>query len=1201
MPRASLLNVPYTGLREVEIQAPPNAQQQIKVSDEMFGSQVGAALKNFGGTLESLGATFGAMEEKNKHELEQTKAREIDTQMIKDYTKLDTEYQLQNGKQAVDSWENNDKAREEIKANALKSAGGNKRIERMVSASAESHLRRSWVTSWKHKEGESITYGNEVSENRVNAAGNKAATSKDPEDLKSAFSVIDNEYGEIAKRSRWSPEQLEVKANEKRATVLTQFINNIAKDDPDVAQKYFEDNKEVLKLHKPSFDAAEKSISAGFAGKSTADRARELLNGDPVRAPERRPLDPRPTPSVGPLPLRVPLPGTPRTEAPKEEKKVAAAGHLEEADKELKLTPQEKNLYSTHLKNLNGPGGVDNPPDKDNPKGSRSTLFVSTFEVDGKTYAVPTVWDGKKHTPDEALARAKKDGLDKYPSYASQEEAKKRYDDMHGFMEKDTSDYYASKAKTETKPETKPAKPGEAPDRHKVTEREYPPDSTEISAARRTYAVGPTGTPNHAIPGYPVGSAEVEHYVVNAARARGIDAGTALRVYFSEGSTDYKSGIRGEDSWGPFQLYTGGGLGNEFIAAGHGNPADPKNWQATVDFALNKVVEGGWGPWNGAKAVGITGRQGVANDARQIKVGEDIHKEEPADFEEESDKPIPLKDRSVMAYSKAQQTGDLTVKPKEGSRVIYAQKGHIRGLDLHSKLSGALEDAAAASGVFIRVTSGGQTSDRNPARKDQPGGWTGSHRHDDGRAADIDILDENGRNITDRNDPRRLKFLEEAAARGAGGTGTGYMSDNLKVHVGITGASGEIGQGLGVYSRQSTSAELAAVERGLAKAGIQPSIARGGGSDSMDGTGRIRLAAVHQTGATMSDAPPIGGEAGTRFAQATSSASRPPQTSGPLTAQSTDADLEARIKKMKDEVRALGHDESYADNIATQARSQFATMKKTENEITNNARDEMQRLVYGDGKEAGITNFSDITDDPKKLEKFQRLPGHEQDTLRKHIIGNSNEKWGPVSAEQLDNWDNLVANAPHDPSMLENVDMSKIHPQLRARVMKLRDDIMKGGGASTIEAQRVDKILSSPDVEFQLRRAGLFEKDDKGKEVETADYKEFRAKFTGQLRYWFEANPGKGGPKQEDINLMVNGLLRKIAQPPEKTWYGGTREVPARPIFKTPLSAQENNQVVNQWNERNPFRQVESVDDIPPEAVWHWRNSVNKRTKSWQP
>lgn len=109
--------------------------------------------------------------------------------------------------------------------------------------------------------------------------------------------------------------------------------------------------------------------------------------------------------------------------------------NLEAADKELHFTPQERALYERHLTNLVGKGGVNNPD------GSRSTLFQTSFETDGKTYNVPTVWDGKILKPDEAIARARKEGLDKFPSYGTDEEAEARYEKMHTFMERDTGSY----------------------------------------------------------------------------------------------------------------------------------------------------------------------------------------------------------------------------------------------------------------------------------------------------------------------------------------------------------------------------------------------------------------------------------------------------------------------------------------------------------------------------------------------------------------------------------------------------------------------------------------------------------------------------------------------------------------------------------------------------------------------------------------
>ena len=58
-------------------------------------------------------------------------------------------------------------------------------------------------------------------------------------------------------------------------------------------------------------------------------------------------------------------------------------------------------------------------------------------EVGGRHYNLPTVWDNKIVDPDEAMARSEATGLDKFPSYGSPEEAERRYDDMHQYMEQD--------------------------------------------------------------------------------------------------------------------------------------------------------------------------------------------------------------------------------------------------------------------------------------------------------------------------------------------------------------------------------------------------------------------------------------------------------------------------------------------------------------------------------------------------------------------------------------------------------------------------------------------------------------------------------------------------------------------------------------------------------------------------------------------
>jgi hypothetical protein len=113
----------------------------------------------------------------------------------------------------------------------------------------------------------------------------------------------------------------------------------------------------------------------------------------------------------------------------------------ETAQKALGLTPQERALYDLHLSNLWGKGGVDHPD------GSRSTLLRVSFEHDGKTYNVPSVYDGKVLSPKEAVERALDTGIGQFPSYRSRREADARYEQMHRYMESDTADYFTRRGR----------------------------------------------------------------------------------------------------------------------------------------------------------------------------------------------------------------------------------------------------------------------------------------------------------------------------------------------------------------------------------------------------------------------------------------------------------------------------------------------------------------------------------------------------------------------------------------------------------------------------------------------------------------------------------------------------------------------------------------------------------------------------------
>ncbi|QIO60691.1 phage tail length tape measure family protein [Rhizobium leguminosarum] len=113
-------------------------------------------------------------------------------------------------------------------------------------------------------------------------------------------------------------------------------------------------------------------------------------------------------------------------------------------------------------------------------------------------------------------------------------------------------------------------------------------------------------------------SGDIASYIAQAAVKRGIDPNIALAVARSEGGLSswnmqsgvFKNGIQ-EPSFGPFQLYKGGGLGNAFMAKTGLDPALAANGPAGVDFALDYASKKGWGAWYGAGKAGISDWQGI--------------------------------------------------------------------------------------------------------------------------------------------------------------------------------------------------------------------------------------------------------------------------------------------------------------------------------------------------------------------------------------------------------------------------------------------------------------------------------------------------------------------------------------------------------------------------------------------------------------
>ena len=123
--------------------------------------------------------------------------------------------------------------------------------------------------------------------------------------------------------------------------------------------------------------------------------------------------------------------------------------------------------------------------------------------------------------------------------------------------------------------------------------------------------------------------------------------------------------------------------------------------------------------------------------------------------------------------------------------------GKTRDLPIAPKLRPILLAAAAAANVdVVRVTSGGQ------CRKGTCQKRTGSERHDEGNAADLQLLVGGSALKFTRDADRQVfeRFVTEAARSGATGIGAGldYMGD-ATIHIGfgaraVWGAGGRAAQ-----------------------------------------------------------------------------------------------------------------------------------------------------------------------------------------------------------------------------------------------------------------------------------------------------------------------------------------------------------------------------------------------------------------------
>jgi TP901 family phage tail tape measure protein len=251
----------------------------------------------------------------------------------------------------------------------------------------------------------------------------------------------------------------------------------------------------------------------------------------------------------------------------------------------------------------------------------------------------------------------------------------------------------------------------------------------------------------------------MEAHIRETAKKYGIDPDTAVAVAKSEGLTTFQSSVKKggkgsyngrEDSWGAFQLYMGGGLGNQFQKETGLDPRDPANEKATIDFALKHASKNGWGSWYGARNTGIPnyagigGRPGVGADKGRVAGG-------------------PPSGGPPSGGGEGLPGDDQYIREQQ-SKVAGIRKGA-----LSDETKGFLRSAGIETGLRADVYSGGQRMHGAP-------GSTGSHRHDSGGAGDLKLWDPVQKRYLNSRNPEDAARMEAytAAAVKAGATGVGH-------------------------------------------------------------------------------------------------------------------------------------------------------------------------------------------------------------------------------------------------------------------------------------------------------------------------------------------------------------------------------------------------------------------------------------------
>jgi hypothetical protein len=76
-------------------------------------------------------------------------------------------------------------------------------------------------------------------------------------------------------------------------------------------------------------------------------------------------------------------------------------------------------------------------PHVQNKEGGESNVLLGTFGIDDKQYVIPTMVEGKKLSPNQAVDTAMQYGIEKYPSFNTVEQADTWAKKYHGRVQPD--------------------------------------------------------------------------------------------------------------------------------------------------------------------------------------------------------------------------------------------------------------------------------------------------------------------------------------------------------------------------------------------------------------------------------------------------------------------------------------------------------------------------------------------------------------------------------------------------------------------------------------------------------------------------------------------------------------------------------------------------------------------------------------------